>query len=616
MPSSLPHWDLTVVFSSLDSPEFAAGFQAVVNGTERLAALFDERHVEAQPPANFDPQQVETFELAAAQLNALLDRLSTLGAYIGGFVATNSRDELAQAKQSELRRHNVKLSNLDTRFTAWVGSLDVEALIARSALARAHAYMLRKTKVEAEHLMSPAEEMLAAELSLTGGSAWSKLYNTYTSQLLVPVELHGTRQELPMPAIRNLAMDADREVRRLGYEAELAAWQRAAVPIASALNSLKGELQTLSERRNWQSPLDMALFYNNDDRPTLDAMLGAARESFPDFRRYLRAKARALRLPALAGERPPAANAAASGTGNAGLAWYDLFAPVGEGARDWSVEDGRQFILEQFGSFSPKLRGLAERAFAERWIDAEPRAGKAGGAFCMRLRGGESRILANFKPSFGEVSTLAHELGHAYHNLNLAGRTMLQRSMPMTLAETASTFCQTIAQNAALQKVDAGEQLLILEAALQDACQVVVDISSRFLFEQSVFDHRKQRDLSVDEFKQLMLDAQLATYGDGLDPAVLHPYMWAAKGHYYGPTFYNYPYMFGLLFGLGLYARYQAEPEAFKAGYDELLSLTGMADAAELAARFGIDLRSIDFWRASLTVIRKDIDRFEALIGG
>jgi len=331
------------------------------------------------------------------------------------------------------------------------------------------------------------------------------------------------------------------------------------------------------------------------DRPTLDAMMGAARESFPDFRRYLRAKARALGLPA--------------------LAWYDLFAPVGHSAREWSYDDGTQFILEQFGSFSPKLRGLAERAFSEQWIDAEPRPGKAGGAFCMRLRGGESRILSNFKPSFGEVSTLAHELGHAYHNLNLAGRTMLQRSMPMTLAETASTFCQTIAQCAALKKVDAGEQLLILESALQDSCQVVVDISSRFLFEQQVFERRRRRDLSVDELKQMMLDAQRATYGDGLDPDSLHPYMWAAKGHYYGPTFYNYPYMFGLLFGLGLYARYEAEPEAFKAGYDELLSLTGMADAAELAARFGIDLRSTDFWRASLAVIRKDIDRFEALIG-
>ena len=592
---SLPHWDLSVVFPSLDSPEFEAGFQAVVTGTDRLAALFDERHVEAQPPAAFDPRQVETFELAAAQLNDLLDRLATLGAYIAGFVSTNSRDELAQAKQSELRRHNVQLSNLDTRFTGWVGSLDVETLIARSPLARDHGYMLRKTKEEAKHLMSPPEEMLASELSLTGGSAWSKLYNTYTSQLLAPVELNGKLQELPMPAIRNLAYDEDRDVRRRGYEAELGAWQRAAVPIAAALNSLKGELLTLTTRRSWQSPLDMALFYNNVDRPTLDAMMGAARESFPHFRRYLRAKAHALGLPA--------------------LAWYDLFAPVGHSAREWSYDAGAEFILEQFGSFSPKLRGLAERAFTERWIDAEPRAGKAGGAFCMRLRGGESRILANFKPSFGEVSTLAHELGHAYHNLNLAGRTMLQRSMPMTLAETASTFCQTIAQNAALKKMDAGEQLLILEAALQDSCQVVVDISSRFLFEQQVFERRRQRDLSVDEFKQMMLDAQRQTYGDGLDPDSLHPYMWAAKGHYYGSTFYNYPYMFGLLFGLGLYARYEAEPEAFKRGYDELLSLTGMADAAELAARFGIDLRSTDFWRASLAVIRKDIDRFEVLVG-
>ncbi|MEP7200594.1 MAG: M3 family metallopeptidase, partial [Chloroflexota bacterium] len=307
-------------------------------------------------------------------------------------------------------------------------------------------------------------------------------------------------------------------------------------------------------------------------------------------------------------------HAKARALGVPSLAWYDLFAPVGQSASEWSYADGMEFILTQFGTYSPRLRGLAARAFNEHWIDAEPRAGKSGGAFCMGLRADESRILSNYKPSFGEVSTLAHELGHAYHNLNLAPRAMLQRATPMTLAETASTFCQTIVQHAALQSVPASEQLMILEAALQDSCQVVVDITSRFDFEQQVFARRQQRDLSVAELNQLMLDAQRQTYGDGLDVNALHPFMWAAKGHYYGATFYNFPYMFGLLFGLGLYARYEAEPETFKAGYDKLLSLTGMEDAATLAKRFGFDIRSVDFWRGSLDVIKADIDKFEALV--
>jgi len=263
------------------------------------------------------------------------------------------------------------------------------------------------------------------------------------------------------------------------------------------------------------------------------------------------------------------------------------------------------------------MRALSERAFHERWIDAEPRVGKAGGAFCMGVRGDESRILANYSPSYDGVSTLGHELGHAYHNVCLADVSAIQRlSTPMTLAETASTFCETIMRKAAIANGSAQEQLAILEGALQDAGQIVVDITSRFLFEQSVYARRKDRELSADEFSQLMLDAQAQTYGDAIAADERHPYMWAVKGHYYAPgyAYYNYPYMFGLLFGVGLYAQYTENPETFRTNYDDLLASTGSADAATLAARFGFDIQSGAFWEKSLNVIREDIDTFVALI--
>ena len=298
------------------------------------------------------------------------------------------------------------------------------------------------------------------------------------------------------------------------------------------------------------------------------------------------------------------------------MAWYDIFAPVGESTRTWEYPEATDYIVKQFGTYSDKLSGLAARAFSENWIDAEPRSGKRDGAFCMSLRTEESRVLANYKPVYGGVRTLAHELGHAYHNLVKASRTMLQRDTPMTLAETASTFCETIIRGAALQDADEQEQFSILELSLQDSCQIVLDISSRYLFENRVFEKRLQRELSVDEFNELMLQSQKETYGDGLDQNLLHPYMWAVKGHYYssGLSFYNFPYMFGLLFGLGLYARYEKDPEEFKKGYDDLLSSTGMADAATLAARFGINVRTPEFWRGSLDVLRADINRFEELV--
>ncbi len=598
MPTTqmLPHWDMTPVYPSLQSSEFEQGFAQTVQDINELAEMFDLHFIMEQAPIAVDTSVVQTFEMITERYNTVLDTTRTLSTYISCFVTTNSQDDLAQAKMSELQLSLVRLSQLGTRFTAWIGSLDVEALIAQSALARDHGYALQRAKHEASHLMSPAEEALATALNESSGTAWAKLHGNLTSQLTVPIDLGDRTHELPMSVIRNLAFEADRDVRRRAYEAELEGWKRAALPLAAALNSIKGQVNLLAGRRGWESPLEASLFANSIDRQTLGAMLSTARASFPDFRRYLHAKAFALGLPR--------------------LAWYDLFAPVGESEKVWEFDEAKNFIIEQFGTYSERLSQFAERAFREHWIDAEPRAGKRDGAYCTPLRGDESRVFANYKPAFGGMSTLAHELGHGYHNLNLAQRTMLQRNLPMTLAETASIFCETIIRHAALQRADRQEQIAILEASLQGSCQVVVDITSRFLFEQRVFERRSRRELSIDELNNLMLEAQRETYGDGLDESLLHPYMWAMKPHYYsvGRSFYNYPYMFGLLFGLGLYARYQQDPETFKRGYDDLLSSTGLADAATLAARFGIDLHTEEFWHASLDIIRDDIDQFEKLV--
>ena len=594
--TKLPHWDMTVVYPDLESTEFEKGFDSAIIDIDGLVEIFDKFGIEKKDNVPLDEATLKAFEAVVNRYNDVLEQIQTTNAYIMSFITTDSYNTLAQAKWSSLQTKQVQLTLLATRFSAWVGSLDVEELIERSQLAKDHAYMLRKARVQSEHLMSPVEEELAAELGLTGGSAWEKLYGNYSSQIMVPIELEGEKKDLPMTAIRNLAMNPDREVRKRAFEAEIEAWERAAVPIAAAINSIKGVVNSLGSRRKWDSPLDIALYNGNIDKQTLDAMMEAAWESFPDFRRYLKAKAKALGVPA--------------------LGWPDLYAPVGGEGGTWDYAEAKGFIVEHFDSYSQELSGLAQQAFDENWIDAEPRDGKRGGAFCMRLRGDESRILANYVPSFDGVSTLAHELGHAYHNINLAQRKFMQRFTPMTLAETASIFCQTIIKDAAIEVSEPEDQFTILEGSLQDSCAVVVDITSRFIFEQGVFDKRNERELSIDELNELMLDAQKQTYADGLDNQQLHPYMWAVKPHYYSTSlsFYNYPYMFGLLFGLGLYAQYLDNPEGFKKGYDELLSSTGLDGAAELAAGFGIDIRKSDFWRASLDVVRADIDKFEVLV--
>ena len=592
----LPHWDMSVVFPSLDSPDFVQGFERAIAKVDRLQALFDAHDI-GNPGVDihFSEETVVVFESVLMQINETMDVINELGFYISSFIATDSRNDLAQSALSRIQLQGVRLSKLGTRLTAWLGQLPAEELMAQSAVAAAHAYALEKAHLQSQHLLSRETEDLVAELSPSGGDGWSKLYGNYTSQLVVLLELNGQPTELPMSSVRNLAYHAQRSVRRLAYEAELKAWGTAAVPLAAALNSIKGEVNTLVRYRRWDSALQTTLVQNNMDRESLEAMMSAAHDAFPDFRRYFRAKARLL--------------------GSEQLAWFDIFAPIGDSEESWPYAQATDFITQQFATFSPKMRDLAVRAFRENWIDAQPRPGKRDGAFCMRLRKDESRILMNYKETFNSVSTLAHELGHAYHNLNLAGRTATQRVTPMTLAETASIFCETVVTKAALAEMGPGEQFVILEASLQSAGQVVVDITSRFLFENALFAKRQERELSTDELRALMLDAQDKTYGDALDSELRHPFMWAAKSHYYstGRSFYNYPYMFGQLFALGLYARYQADPDSFRSAYDDLLSSTGLADAANLAARFEIDIRTPAFWQSSLDVIRADIDRCEEL---
>lgn len=592
----LPHWDMSVVFGGLEVPEFDREFKEVVEAIGELKKLFDDQGIRKNEQLEVNDGLVSTFETVLNSFNELLERTRTLGAFISSFVATDSRNDVAQAKMSELQLEMVELSKLSTRLNAWIGSLDVEKLIEVSTSARDHAYALRKAHRQASHLMSENEEDLAASLNLTGGQAWGKLHRNLTSQLSVVVEKPDGPEELPMSAVRGLAHEADPAVRKAAYEAELATWEAGAVPLAASLNSIKGERNILNARRGWKDSLEPALFANNVDRQTLDAMQQAVTESFPQFRRYLKAKAKLL--------------------GKGSLPFHDLFAPVGEETEEWDWTRATQFVVEQFGSYSSELAAMADRSFKERWVDAEPRDGKSDGAFCMGLRKDESRVLTNFTGSFNSVQTLAHELGHAYHNVNLARRTPVQRDTPMALAETASIFCQTIIVQAGLAAASEGEKIAILENDLQSNCQVVVDIHSRFLFEKSVFEGRARRELSVDELNQLMLDAQEQTYGDGLDPELRHPYMWAVKPHYYGSSYYNWPYTFGLLFGLGLYSQYEADSEKFRAGYDDLLASTGQDDAATLAARFGIDVRSSDFWRSSLDVIVNRIDEFERLAAG
>jgi pepF/M3 family oligoendopeptidase len=379
----------------------------------------------------------------------------------------------------------------------------------------------------------------------------------------------------------------------------MAAWKSIEEPLTAAMNGIKGTSNTLNKRRGYEDAVHPAIDLARIDRPTLEAMLSAMHDSFPAFRRYFKAKARRI--------------------GKEKLAWWDVFAPVGESNKTFTWDEARDFILANFGQFSPGLADFAQRAFANRWIDAEQRDGKRGGAFCMEVPAvKESRVLCNFDGTLDQVSTIAHELGHAFHNecAYQAGKTILQQDTPMTLAETASIMCETIVMEAILaQTSDPAEKLAILETRLVGDAQVIVDIYSRYLFETEVFQRREKAELSADDLCEIMERAQQATYGDGLDERYLMKYMWTWKPHYYSASlpFYNFPYAFGLLFATGLYAIYRQRGAEFVPDYTNLLASTGEASAADLAARFGINLREKQFWTDSLKIITDKIELYEKL---
>jgi pepF/M3 family oligoendopeptidase len=597
MPVPAPHWDLSNVYPSLESREFETAIEDFKTQVADLGKYFTEVINKTDPSTPAD-ELVQILGKVVDRFNAAYSLSATVEPFIYSFVSTDSRDKVAKRILSEYEQINLPLKNLNVQLKSWLGKIApvLDQALELNGSAKAHAFMLKEAADQSQYLMNETEESLAAELSLSGGNAWEKLQETVTSQLSVEFELDGESKKLPMPALINLRSHPEEETRHRAYDAENAAWDSVCETLAACLNGVKGEVITLDKRREREDALHSALDAARIDRATLEAMLGAMEASFPMFRRYFKHKAKLL--------------------GKKKLAWWDLFAPVGKVDKTYTFEEARDFILTQFEEFSPELSVFAKRAFDNSWIDAEMREGKRGGGFCMGVQGvKESRILVNFDGSQDQLSTIAHELGHAFHNecAYQFNKTVLQQLTPMTLAETASTFCETIVTEAVLaQATEPQEELAILESQLNGASQVIVDIYSRFLFEKEIFEKRAKAELSPDDFCEIMERAQKATYGDGLDERFLQKYMWTWKSHYYSVelSFYNFPYAFGLLFGTGLYAIYRQRGPEFVSDYKSLLAATGEASAADLAERFDIDIRKSKFWEDSLAIIGRSVDRY------
>lgn len=578
-------WSLDVLYKGYDDDKFQADLAKVDVVVSEMNALSKKL------------EEYTTKEALHKIITALENTLSLqerLSVYCMLRQSTDTTDSDSASYLGQLSQKFSNTAKAEAIFKKYIAGVeDLNAVIEGDELLSEYRFLLEDTKKNAKYLLSDDVEEVISKFDISGGSAWEELQSYLTST--VKVDYNG--EEVTLSTIRNLAYSKDAAVRKSAYEAEIAAYDKIKDAIAYSLNSIKLQVLTEAELRGYDSPLAMTLQKSNMQKSTLDAMMTAIKEYLPKFHAYLRKKGEIL-------------------GSDKGLAWYDLFAPLGTSDKTFTVEEAKDYLINHFKGFAPDLAEMVTNAFDHEWIDFFPREGKVGGAFCCNLQSEkQSRVLTNFDGSLSDVVTLAHELGHAYHNQQIHNHRILNTDYSMPVAETASTFNENVIMNAAIAEAEGVEKLVLIESQLQDLTQIICDIYSRYLFETSVFENRKDKFMFSDDLKQQMLWAQKEAYGDGLDHDTLHPYMWVCKGHYYSShlSFYNFPYAFGGLFARGLYATYKKEGEAFLPKYHKLLNATPVCTVEEVAKYADIDLTNPDFWRESLKAVAEQIDEFIAL---
>lgn len=560
----LPHWDLSEIYPSPESGEFKADLKKVYELRDEIM------------------ENLEDFSIKKLidLLNDAASLCSNLSAYSSALLSTDTSNSTYLKAVGETEDAEIAY---EEAYQAFIRSASKRSDEFSSEDLEDYKLFLSEIITLSTHQMSDAEERLASQFLKVSASSWERLQEAITSS--------ASDDGKTLIELRALASHPDREVRKDAYLREKAILKEHETALAYSLNGVKGTTLLLEERRGWRMPLDRSLFLSRISDKALSALISAIEEKIPMFRRYLNVKASLLGLDK--------------------LSWYDVIAPVGRNGRMYSFSEAKDIIISSYSAFSPEMGAFVEGAFDNNWIDAEPRKGKVGGAYDTSFKkAGVSRVLLNYDYTYEGVSTLAHELGHAYHDSVVMDLPMLLSDYPMTLAETASIFGETIVFTEVLKTLSRDERLPVIEQFVSSANQTCLDILSRFYFESSVFERRRDGELSAADFSVLMLSAQERTYGDAVRDK--HEYMWAVKSHYYSESFsfYNYPYAFGQLFALALFARKDSVKD-FPSEYRALLRRTGIDDAKTVASLAGCDIEDRSFWLSGLTVIEDYVKELE-----
>jgi len=580
-------WDLSIMYKGFDDTDFSTDKSELKNTVEGLLELA--RKAEDMPLSELIKKYVKLSERT-------LELSTKLTVYSNLRYSANTKDAEASSNLGMIMNMLSATAAPHAKISKLIAACeDLDAIIDSNPELEEFRYLITNIKRDSKYLLADGEETVFAKMNISGAGAWGDLHSALTSG----AKVNYLGKETTLSSVRNLAYDKDPATRRAAYEAELAAYDGIKDAVAFALNSIKLQVLTECELRGYETPLMKTLYTSRMKKETLDALLSAMEEYMPIFRKYLKAKAKTL--------------------GHEGsLPWYDLFAPMGKNEKTYTAEDAKEYLLGVFKSFDCEMHDMIKCAFENSWIDFYPRDGKVGGAFdCAVPSAKMSRVLANFDGSFSDVVTLAHELGHSFHDKQIFVHSILNQEYSMPVAETASTFNEVLVMSAAIKNAkDNEEKIALLENELMEACQIICDIYSRYTFEASVFEHRPTEFLDAERMCELMLAAQKKAYGDGLDENFMHPYMWLCKGHYYsgGLSFYNFPYAFGGLFARGLYAKYKKEGESFVETYKKLLCATSVSDIEDCARIAGVELTDRAFWCEGLKTISDKVDEFCKLV--
>lgn len=589
------NWDLDSIFSGgSDSPAL----------NERLEQLEKQINTYYQSVNQWDHSVSTNDELTTLikQQETITEGFSQCNSYITALLSANVKDTQAKLLSGKLYALLPRWQSADTILSkkfAEISDNNWQTLLQTDAFSLI-AFRMNEIRRDGHRLLSEAEENIINTLSLDGLNAWSSHYDTIVGTIVIPFEENGKVTDLSAGQAFNKMMgDPDPLVREKLFIAWEKAWQEKTSLLSDTLNHLDGFRLSTYKLHGMNDYLQKPLEYNRLKKETLDVMWATIQKNKQPLVDYLTRKANLF--------------------GKEKMEWQDQDAPIILGdlkEKTFTFDEAASFIIENFQKFSPKMATFAQSAFEKSWIEAEDRPRKRPGGYCTELpETQESRIFMTYSNSVNEVATLAHELGHAFHSSVMWDLPALNRDYAMNVAETASTFAELIVADATLKAAKTKEEKInLLDTKLQNALAMFMNIHSRFIFENRFYSARQEGLVSEEEITQMMVEAQKEGYHDAL--ATYHPHFWAAKLHFFidDVPFYNFPYTFGYLFSLGIYAYANKKGTSFEQEYIELLRDTASMTTEELAQKhLGVDLTKPDFWQAGIDMVLEDINSFMTL---